>query len=430
VLTQDSLLSDELLRDLMAVGQVDVLVGVPTLNNAATIGGVVEAVHHAFARYFPRERTLLVNSDGGSDDGTPAVLRDYAAVGVAGETLTVTHGLRTMHRISTPYHGVPGKGNALRLILTAADLAQAKAVAVLDADVTSVTPEWIAALIRPVKDQQFDYVAPVYVRSALDGPLVTQIVRPLMRAVYGWQVREPLAAEFGCSNRFLAYCLEQDVWERELAQIGIDLWVTGTALSNGFRCCQAPLGPRVQSVAPNRPAFREVFQQVVGSAFVCLEENTAYWLARGASDPLPVVGTVPAPRIDPPAVDGGRLAESFCADVRNLQSVLQSILSSETLSSLNRIAEVEGEQLLYPDELWAATVYQFLVAYHRGVMRRDHILQALIPLYLGRTGSFLRQYASAEEADVNAALESLCQQFERSKPALVEGWNQQARGES
>jgi hypothetical protein len=243
-------------------------------------------------------------------------------------------------------------------------------------------------------------------------------------------MREPLAAEFGCSSRFLAYCLEQDVWERELAQYGIDLWVTGTALANGFRCCQAPLGPRVQSVAPNRPGFREVFQQVVGSAFACLEENTAYWLARGASDPLPVVGPVPAPRIDPPAVDGGRLAESFCSDVRNLQSVLQSILSSQTLSSLNRIADAEGEQLLYPDELWAATVYQFLVAYHRGVMRRDHILQALIPLYLGRTGSFLGQYASAEEADVNAALESLCQQFERSKPALVEGWNQQARGES
>jgi glycosyltransferase involved in cell wall biosynthesis len=142
-LAQDSLLSDELLRHLMAVGHVDVLVGVPTLNNAATIGGVVSAVQEAFARYFPRDRTLLVNSDGGSTDGTPALLRDYS--GDATETVTVTHGLRTTHRISSPYHGLPGKGNALRQILTAADLTQATSVAVLDAEVTSVTPEWIAA---------------------------------------------------------------------------------------------------------------------------------------------------------------------------------------------------------------------------------------------------------------------------------------------
>ena len=43
-MAQDSLLSDELLRHLMAVGQVDLLVGVPTLDNASTIGGVVQAV--------------------------------------------------------------------------------------------------------------------------------------------------------------------------------------------------------------------------------------------------------------------------------------------------------------------------------------------------------------------------------------------------
>ena len=39
----ESTLSDALLRALMAVGQVDVLVGLPTLNNAATVVNVVRA---------------------------------------------------------------------------------------------------------------------------------------------------------------------------------------------------------------------------------------------------------------------------------------------------------------------------------------------------------------------------------------------------
>ncbi|HYJ94664.1 MAG TPA: hypothetical protein VEV86_08600 [Vicinamibacterales bacterium] len=164
-MAQDSVLSDELLHHLMAVGHVDVLVGVPTLNNAGTIRPVVKAVHQAFARYFPRDRSVLINSDGGSDDGTPSLVRNASADDT--ETVTVSHSLRTVHRISTPYHGVPGKGNALRQIMTAAELIQARAVAVLNADVTGITPEGVAALIRPVRDQQFDYVAPVYQRHPL-----------------------------------------------------------------------------------------------------------------------------------------------------------------------------------------------------------------------------------------------------------------------
>jgi len=419
---QDSLLSDELLRHLMAVGQVDLLVGVPTLDNASTIGGVVQAVQQAFTTYFPRDRAVLVNSDGGSTDGTPALIRDLA-VDEAG-TVSVSHSLRTMHSISAPYHGLPGKGNALRQILTAAELTQARAVVVLDADVTSVTPEWIAALIRPVRNQQFDYVTPTYARHPLDGLLVTQLVRPLVRATYGWQVREPLAAEFACSKRFLAHCLEQDVWDSEVAKYGIDLWVTAAALAGGFRCCQAPLGPRLTSAGHARPGIQDVFPQVVGSAFLVLEQHAPYWLSRQQSEPLATVGEPPDQVGDAPKVDGGRLAQTFCADLRNLRSVLETILATDTLSRLTAMAESESGQLHYPDDLWVQTVYEFLAAFHRGVMRRDHITRALIPLYLGRAGSFLIQYASADTADVETALDALGLEFERSKPFLVECWNQ------
>jgi len=379
-------------------------------------------VQAAFATYFPRARTVLINSDGGSTDGTPALVRDRAA-DEAG-TVTMSHSLRTAHRISSPYHGVPGKGNALRQILAAADLTQASAAVVLDAEVVSVTPEWIAALIGPVKDQQYDYVAPIYARHPLDGPLVTQLVRPLMRSAYGWQIREPLAAEFSFSNGLAAYLLEQDVWGQELARDGIDVWVTGAALAGNFRCGQAPLGPRTVGQGHVPLGFQEVFQQVVGAAFGCIELHEAYCLNRGAAEPLPVVGPFPDVTVNRPTVDGSRLTQSFCDDLRNLQGVLEPILSVETLSTLNQIAQAECERFHYPDQLWVSTVYEFLAAHRDGVMRRDHIAQALVPLYRGRAGSFLTQYAAADPADVDAALESLCLQFERSKPELVERWNQ------
>ncbi|HEU4692947.1 MAG TPA: hypothetical protein VFS23_31510 [Vicinamibacterales bacterium] len=423
-MASDSLLSDELLHHLMAVGHVDVLVGVPTLNNASTIRSVVKAVHQSFARYFPRDRTVLINSDGGSDDGTPNMVRQHASTDDT-DTVTVSHSLRTVHRISTPYHGVPGKGNALRQIMTAAELTQARAVAILNADVTGITAEGIAALVRPVRDQQYDYVTPVYQRHPLDGPLVTQLIRPLMRAAYGWQVREPVAPEFGCSSRFITHCLEQDVWDTELGRVGIDLWVTGEALARGFRSCQAGLTPHPPG--PPRASFGELFEQVVRSSFDCLERHAPYWLERNGSEPMAVVSPPPPTPVEPPTVAGSRLTEAFARDIENLRSVLEYILSAETLSTLERVASRQGAHLRFPDELWVSTVYEFLLAYRSGVMRRDHVVQALAPLYLGRTGSFLRQYSGAPEEVVEEALESLCRDFERSKPDLIERWNKRLR---
>ncbi|MEZ5287375.1 MAG: glycosyltransferase [Vicinamibacterales bacterium] len=238
-MAESSLLPDEFVQHLMAVGQVDVLVGIPTLDNAATIADVVKIVHRGFAKHFPRDRTVLINSDGGSKDETREIVRTLSLDDT--DTITVSHSLRTTHRITTPYHGVPGKGSALRQIFAAADLLQARAVAILDADVTTVSPDWLAALLSPVRQQAYEFVAPIYARHPLEGPLVTQLIRPLWRAVHGTQVAEPQAAEFGCSGRFAAHCLEQPVWDTGLAQYGIDIWITGEALAGGFTCCRAAL---------------------------------------------------------------------------------------------------------------------------------------------------------------------------------------------
>jgi len=118
-----TILSDELLSELMAVGQVDVLVGLPTLNHSDSVGPVVRAAHVAFNRELAHERTVLVNVDGGSVDGTPDIVRDASII--ERETLLASNSLRTRHRISGPYHGVPGKAAALRTVFAAADLLQA-----------------------------------------------------------------------------------------------------------------------------------------------------------------------------------------------------------------------------------------------------------------------------------------------------------------
>ena len=65
---EDSLLSDEFLRQLINVGEVDILVGIATHNHAKTIGQTVRSIQIDLLNCFPRERAVIINADGGSQD--------------------------------------------------------------------------------------------------------------------------------------------------------------------------------------------------------------------------------------------------------------------------------------------------------------------------------------------------------------------------
>ena len=415
----ESLLSDDLLRQLVATGHVDILVGVPTLNNASTVVDLVRAAQSGLAKYFPRARALIFNADTGSDDGTPALVRDATTDDTG--TVSASKPLRTAHRISTPYHGVPGKGSAMRMIFAVADLLSADAVVALDPNVTSVTPEWIPALAGPVRDGHADLVAPRYPRTASDAPLVTQLVRPLVRAAYGWTLYEPLMGEFGCSRAFATHCLEEPVWGTGVTTDGVDLWMAAEALAHGFKPAQAALGPRLLGTSRKRPALPDVFQQVMDAMCACLELHDSYWLPRGQSEAVPCFGTLTGAVDVGPRPDVAGMAATFARDVKALHPVLGRILSEPTLHAVIAAAATPS-RLIYDDDLWAATVFEFLLAYHRAVMTREHVTQTLLPLYLGRTAAFLLEHASSGPATVDAALESLCLAFERAKPSAAALW--------
>jgi hypothetical protein len=163
----------------MAVGQVDVLVGVPTLNNAGSVGRVVAAVHRALrdALQAPAHRPHQLGRR-----------LDRRHAGDRAERLPRRR--RDPHRIPEPAHHAPhqrslsrpsGKAGALQTLFAAAELLQARAVALFDADVTSIDPDWVERLVRPVYRDAYDFVAPIYARHAFDGLLVTQLARPLWR---------------------------------------------------------------------------------------------------------------------------------------------------------------------------------------------------------------------------------------------------------
>ena len=176
-------LTDDFLRQLIDVGEADILVGLPTHNNAKNIGAIVHTIRDGILRSFPRERAVIINADGGSHDGTRELITELSISDL--QPASSVYALRTLHAISTKYANTPQSGVALRTILTAAELLRAKACIVISPESEGIGPEWISSLIRPIYYEGFDLVSPTYRRHKFDGLLATNLLYPMVRALYG-----------------------------------------------------------------------------------------------------------------------------------------------------------------------------------------------------------------------------------------------------
>ncbi len=420
-MSADTPLAPSLREQLAAIGEVDLLVGVPSYNNGSTIGHVVRAVEAGFAKYFPGARTLLLNSDGGSADGTPDVVAT-ASIGDL-HTVLASQPSHAFHRIVTPYHGVPGKGSALRTVFAAAKQLKARGCAVVDADLRSITPSWIDLLLSPIVNQGYDFVAPLYRRHKYDGTIPNSIVYPLTRALYGRRVRQPIGGEFGFSAKLVNHLVEQPVWDTEVARFGIDIWMTTNAITGGFGLCQSFLGAKIHDAKDPGVDLPAMLTQVVGVVLSLMESNAAIWRDVTTSSQVPELGLEYTVGLEPVAVNVDRMLGIFATALRDLTAVWERVLAPETFARLQALAPVDDPAFRFPADLWVRVVYDFALAHHHRIINKDHLLKSLTPLYLGRTASFVNETASASASEVEDAIEALCLEFERQKPYLVQRWD-------
>ena len=203
--------------------------------------------------------------------------------------------------------------------------------------------------------------------------------------------------------------------------MGPEISATVFALTGKYRVCQSFLGARPPS-SRGAQDMVSAMRRTVGALFASLDGNFPFWSAINGSQPVPTVGA----RIDIPEettrINRKRLLDMFSSGVAQLEPVLSSILSASLHSELRRIAALEIDDFEYSEELWARTVLEFAASYHKSTINRDHIIQALVPLYRGRSLMFVMENRDGSEEDVERREESLCADFERLKPYLLEIW--------
>ncbi|RMH02994.1 MAG: glycosyltransferase [Nitrospirae bacterium] len=415
----DFLLAAETEEQVEKIGETELLVGIPSYNNASTISHVVQAVIVGLAKYFPGMRAVLVNSDGGSTDGTPALV---ANASVDFEGLLISAQESPLQKIVTSYLGIPGKGSAFRTIFEIARRLQAKACAVVDSDLRSITPEWMELLLGPIVFEGYDYVAPYYLRHKYDGTITNAIVYPLTRALYGVRIRQPIGGDFGFSGKLAEHYVEKDVWNSEVARFGIDIWMTTEAIASGARVCQSFLGAKIHN--PKDPArdLSNMLMEVMGALFFLMEEHQDIWSQLEGSNPVRLFGFQYQVALEPVHVNVDRMLQSFHQGLADLAPIWEKILSPSVLDSLRQVQSLSPKAFRIADEVWAHVVYDAASAYHHRAIAREHLLKALTPLYLGRVASFVLETQGLTSSEAEERIEMLCQTFENEKPYLLSRW--------
>ncbi len=414
-MAEESILTDEFLRELMNVGEVDILIGVPTFNDAATVGQVVQCIRAGLLKYFPRQRAVIVNVDGGSRDSTKDLVRAVAIsdLGKGGNP----NALRTLHCISTSTQDGASRRNALHTIVAAADLVRATICGFISPDSITIDPEWIERLLRPISRDGVDLVTPLYCRHKFDGLLVRNLVYPMIRALYCKNVREPHPAEFAFSGKLASHFLEQDIWSQGALPNGAQTDLVVSAITGGYKLTQSFLGvrPRIDHSSGD---LVDAMRETAGVMFWAIKRH--FPECTSSDNATAEICQEAKVSLEPVRVNRKRLYQMFVHGIAELNPVLTSILSYATLTELTQAATSAEEDFRYSDELWVRTVYEFATAYHKEVISPDHVIQALAPLYRGKAYTFLIENRETSADEVEHNVEELCLTFERLKPYLVE----------
>jgi glycosyltransferase involved in cell wall biosynthesis len=392
------------------ITHADIVVGIPSYNEAPSISFPTQQADKGLTKYFEKFSAVIINCDNNSPDGTRE-----AFIGTATKTPKIY--------ISTG-EGVVGKGNNVRNLFAKAAELNARAVIVVDADLKSITPLWIRNLGEPLLEQ-YEFVAPLYVRHKYDGTITNILAYPLTRALYGRRVRQPIGGDYGFSGNLARIFAEWDVWNESVAEFGIDIWMTTTALRNRVGVVQSFMGRSKIHKTKDVLAYSEaLFPNVVTTIFDLMLNYESFWKDVKWSRPTAVFGFgMSEVEVPPPVdVDTKRLSEKFFQGLREHSEKYRTIITDQNINKLEEVAELPLEGFEFPTGLWAKVLYDFAVAYKLRLIPPDDLIEALIPLYHGKTLSFVLETQAMNNQQVEEFIEDQCLQFEKAKPYLLERW--------
>ncbi|PLV59948.1 glycosyltransferase [Thermotoga sp. KOL6] len=372
-----------------------IVVGIPSYNNVETISHVAKTAAKGIVDFFDGNG-MIVNSDGGSSDGTRERFMETDTFGVPKESFI--------------YEGISGKGSAMKAIMEFALRHNAEAVVFLDSDLRSVKPWWVERLAGPILRKEADYVTPFYLRHRFDGTITNNVCFPMTAVLYGKKVRQPIGGDFGVGRNLLEIYLSKpkEIWETDVARFGIDIWMTTTAINESGKVIQAALGAKIHDVKDPGKHLKGMFLQVVGTLFELMIIYENKWKDVWKIEDVTIYGETPEEEVPPMEINIENLKKLARESVVNLDYVDEEIVSEVRKTGT----------LSLPS--WTDVLFKSAIRYRE--TRDKRVIEELLPFYFARTASFAEEVKSLSDEEAEKRVYGQLDVFLEKKKFLKEEW--------
>jgi hypothetical protein len=296
---------------------------------------------------------------------------------------------------------------------------RAAATLILGPEASSLSDFGLLGLADAVLAGKADLAVPRYKTGPHDALVSSAMLYPLTFALFGSSVHLPLPLDVAFSARMAQrFAIRKPESTGQAAQF---LWPIAEAAMSSFSIREIEAGERTLP-QPSDSDLNSLLAQIVGALFADIETKASFWQrARPASAVKPNESVSYSPAETQTLEDVQSMAESFRNAYANLQEIWSLVLPPQSLLGLKKLSKMPADAFEMPADLWARTVYDFVLAFHARTINRGHLLGALTPLYLAWVASHLR--LSGDDSGRSAShVEETAAAFAAEKPYIVSRW--------
>ena len=201
------------------------------------------------------------------------------------------------------------------------------------------------------------------------------------------------------------------------------LWPAAEAAVASLQIREVSVGRRTLP-QPDAGDLNSLLAYIAGSLFADLEAKAAFWQRARSAAPIPASSFATARNPEPMRDDLeeiSTMADSFRNAYANLQEIWSLVVPPQSLLALKKLSLASPEAFNMPANLWARTVFDFVLAYRLRTINRGHLLGALTPLYLAWVASHLRKAGNDKQA-AEQHIEETASAFVAERPYILARW--------
>ena len=389
-------LNPEIIEQCHEIKPIDTMVGVLCKDVETTVLNVLNVINEGLYRYFADYKKAIVVSEGGSTDKTVEVLELFQPY-------------NSIKKIVTQDITAGGKGAGVMTILEIAHEVEAKSVVLMDGDLLSIKPGWIQTISNPIIYGRADLTVPYYIRDKNDGVITNNLVYPFTRALYGVDIRQPIAGEFALSRNLYEVLREHPLFPPDF---GVDIFIVTVAAAEGMEVKEGLYSLKIHEsttryLEPEKFLI-PMFRKVTGSMFELTKYYEDYWKNGSRLQHKGFYRESFSQKPIPVKIDIDALKKSFHNEFESAKGIMRHFLPSEILTDLENIVKNDGT---FDSDLWVEVVYNYAAAYKHTEREPDKylLLDSLKTLWIGR---FVSYCIETEDMDVNEAETVLQKQAE------------------